>query len=76
MYRMYGMPQGARDGGAAMYRMYGMPQGARDGGAATPMDDSHYYQGAANTITLYTKSHARQHSYRCTLSSRLRHIFR
>jgi len=34
MYRMYGMPQGAREGGAAMYRMYGMPQGAREGGAA------------------------------------------
>jgi len=34
MYRMYGMSQGAKDGGAAMYRMYGMSQGARDGGAA------------------------------------------
>ena len=32
MYRMYGIPQGARDGGAVMYRMYGIPQGARDGG--------------------------------------------
>ena len=24
MYRMYGMTQGAMEGGAAMYRMYGM----------------------------------------------------
>ncbi len=24
MYRMYGIPQGARDGGAVMYRMYGL----------------------------------------------------
>jgi hypothetical protein len=34
MYRMYGMTQRARDGGAAMVRMYGMTQRARDGGAA------------------------------------------
>ena len=33
MYRMYGIAQGARDGGACMYRMYGIAQGARDGGA-------------------------------------------
>ena len=33
MYRMYGIPQGAREGGAVMYRMYGIPQGAREGGA-------------------------------------------
>jgi hypothetical protein len=33
MYRMYGIPQGAREGGADMYRMYGIPQGAREGGA-------------------------------------------
>jgi hypothetical protein len=31
MYRMYGMTQRARDGGAAMYRMYGMSQGVMDG---------------------------------------------
>jgi len=24
MYRMYGIPQGAREGGADMYRMYGL----------------------------------------------------
>jgi hypothetical protein len=34
MYRMYGIPQRAMDGGAVMYRKYGIPQGARDGGAA------------------------------------------
>ena len=34
MYRMYGMTQGAMEGGAAMYRMYGMTQGAMEGGAA------------------------------------------
>jgi hypothetical protein len=33
MYRMYGIAQGARDGGVRMYRMYGIAQGARDGGA-------------------------------------------
>ena len=38
MYRMYGMTQGAMEGGAAMYRMYGMTQGAMEGGAAMPMD--------------------------------------
>jgi len=37
MYRMYGMSQGAMEGGAAMYRMYGMSQGAMEGGAAMPM---------------------------------------
>jgi hypothetical protein len=34
---MYGMSQGAMEGGAAMYRMYGMSQGAMEGGAAMPM---------------------------------------
>jgi len=33
MYRMYGIAQRARDGGARMYRMYGIAQRARDGGA-------------------------------------------
>jgi len=31
MYRMYGIPQRAREGGAVMYRMYGIPQRAREG---------------------------------------------
>ena len=35
MYRMYGIPQGAMEGGAVMYRMYGIPQGAMEGGAAS-----------------------------------------
>ena len=35
MYRMYGIPQGAMEGGAVMYRMYGIPQGAMKGGAAS-----------------------------------------
>jgi len=33
MYRMYGMTQGAMEGGAVMCRMYGMTQGAMEGGA-------------------------------------------
>ena len=42
MYRMYGMSQGAMEGGAAMYRMYGMSQGAMEGGAAIPMGFDQY----------------------------------
>ena len=33
MYRKYGIPQRARDGGAVMCRKYGIPQRAWDGGA-------------------------------------------
>ena len=42
MYRMYGIPQGAMEGGAVMYRMYGIPQGAREGGAVMSLCIDNY----------------------------------
>ncbi len=50
MYRMYGITQGAMDGGAYMVRMYGIAQGAMDGGVHTPMDGPY---------------NARSHGWRC-----------